>query len=122
MTLKYDVLLSNFAFKFNLRRCIWSPQFDDQNRGFRPEQDGPLDLRFDTTRGVPASEFLQGVERVELVRILAEYGETTDAAAARRIADAICIAREAGPVPMLPATSSSGISTLTFRVSRHPMT
>jgi hypothetical protein len=27
------------------------PQFDDAHRGFRPEQDGPLDLRFDQTAG-----------------------------------------------------------------------
>jgi len=44
-----------------------------------------------------AWEFLQHVDRGELVRILAEYGETTDAAAARRIADAVVIAREARP-------------------------
>jgi len=30
---------------------ISSPQFDSTNRGFRPEMDGPLDLRFDLTRG-----------------------------------------------------------------------
>ena len=40
---------------------ISSPQSDDQTRGFRPEQDGPLDLRFDVTRGEPASTFLQRV-------------------------------------------------------------
>ena len=27
---------------------ISSPQFDDVSRGFRPEADGALDLRFDT--------------------------------------------------------------------------
>ena len=42
---------------------ISSPQFDDQARGFRPEQDGPLDLRFDVTRGEPASAFLKRVVR-----------------------------------------------------------
>ena len=52
---------------------ISSPQFDDESRGFRPEQDGPLDLRFDVTQGVPASEFLERVDRDELVRILHEY-------------------------------------------------
>ena len=49
---------------------ISSPQFDDGSRGFRPEQDGPLDLRFDITQGVPASDFLKMVNRDELVRIL----------------------------------------------------
>ena len=33
------------------------------------------------------------------VRVLHEYGETTDAIAARRIADAICISRAQGKLP-----------------------
>jgi len=32
---------------------ISSPQFDEAHRGFRPEADGPLDLRFDQSAGVP---------------------------------------------------------------------
>lgn len=78
---------------------ISSPQFDEAHRGFRPEADGPLDLRFDQTTGQPAWQFLQGVPRGELIRILHEYGETTDEVAARRIADAICLARERGALP-----------------------
>ena len=78
---------------------ISSPQFDDHSRGFRPEQDGPLDLRFDVTQGLPASEFLKHVDRDELMRILEEYGETTDPTAARRVADAICLARDEGRLP-----------------------
>jgi len=81
---------------------ISSPQFDDATRGFRPEQDGPLDLRFDVERGMPASEYLRSVSRDELRRVIHEYGETTDPSAARRITDAIVIAREAG---MLPSTT-----------------
>lgn len=78
---------------------ISSPQFDDHTRGFRPEQDGPLDLRFDTSRGEPASVFLESVPRDELARIIETYGETSDAHAARRIADAIVVAREEGALP-----------------------
>lgn len=78
---------------------ISSPQFDDASRGFRPEQDGPLDLRFDVTRGEPASAFLRRVDRDELVRIIEEYGETTDPIAARRVADAVVLAREEGTLP-----------------------
>ena len=77
---------------------ISSPQLDEAARGFKPEQDGPLDLRFDLTKGVPAWQFLQSVARDELVRILRAYGEE-DKAAARRIADAIILAREAGTLP-----------------------
>ena len=47
---------------------ISSPQFDDASRGFRPEADGPLDLRFDIGHGAPASEFLLTVPHAELVR------------------------------------------------------
>ena len=78
---------------------ISSPQFDEAHRGFRPEADGPLDLRFDQSQGETAWEYLSHVSRDELIRVLCEYGETSDAAAARRIADGICIAREAGTLP-----------------------
>ena len=78
---------------------ISSPQFDEAGRGFRPEADGPLDLRFDQSAGEPAHAFLQKVDRKELARILHQYGETADAAAARRIADAIVIARDTGTLP-----------------------
>ncbi|KAK3279814.1 hypothetical protein CYMTET_12318 [Cymbomonas tetramitiformis] len=79
---------------------ISSPQFDDTSRGFRPEADGPLDLRFDISKGVPASEFLQTVPHSELVQIINEYGEESAGGdAARRIADAICLARSRGELP-----------------------
>ena len=51
------------------------------------------------TTGVPAHEWLAVVERNELIRVLRAYGETTDAAAARRIADAICVSRTHGALP-----------------------
>ena len=54
---------------------ISSPQFDDAHRGFRPEQDGPLDLRFDQSKGVSAHEYLSTVERSELARVLKLYGD-----------------------------------------------
>lgn len=79
---------------------ISSPQFDDTTRGFRPETDGDLDLRFDTSKGVPAFEFLQTVPHSELVRIIEEYGEeSVGGDASRRIADAICLARSRNVLP-----------------------
>lgn len=79
---------------------ISSPQFNDTTRGFRPEADGPLDLRFDTSKGVAASEFLKTVPHSELVRIINEYGEESDRGrASQRIADAICLARSRGELP-----------------------
>ena len=77
---------------------ISSPQFDAAGRGFRPEADGPLDLRFDQTRGVPAHKLLQTVGRDELIDILVRGGEA-DQTAARRIADAVALAARAGTLP-----------------------
>jgi len=75
---------------------ISSPQLDDKARGFRPEEDGPLDLRFDLTSGETAAEFLERAPREELIRVLTEYGDISDPHAARRVADAVCLARAPG--------------------------
>jgi len=78
---------------------ISSPQFDNKSRGFRPEQDGPLDLRFDITNGLSAYNFLLKVSRNELKEILIKYGETTDERSAQRISDAIVLARDNSELP-----------------------
>ncbi|MEM9101136.1 MAG: 16S rRNA (cytosine(1402)-N(4))-methyltransferase RsmH [Pseudomonadota bacterium] len=70
---------------------VSSPQFDQGERGFSFINDGPLDMRMDTTRGEPASKWLQGVKEIELARILKNYG---DEKYAKRIAKAIAIKRE----------------------------
>ena len=48
---------------------------------------------------MPAWKFLESAPREELIRVLHEYGETSDPTAARRIADAVCLARSAGTLP-----------------------
>ena len=72
---------------------ISSPQLDDPTRGFRPEQDGPLDLRFDPDAGVPAWQFLQSADREEIAAAIAAAGDGQDAASAARVADALALAR-----------------------------
>lgn len=52
-----------------------SPQIDDPARGFSFRNDGPLDMRMDPTRGLPASEWLVQVRQPELERVLRELGE-----------------------------------------------
>ena len=78
---------------------ISSPQFDEAHRGFKLEADGPLDLRYDQSSGQPAYAWLQTAPRDEIIRVISQYGETSDATSARRIADAVCLARDAKTLP-----------------------
>lgn len=71
---------------------VSSPQLDVAERGFSFSKPGPLDMRMDTTSGVPLSEWLQAVTEEELIRVLFEYGEEP---AARRVAKAILKAASA---------------------------
>lgn len=70
---------------------VSSPQLDDAGRGFSFMNDGPLDMRMDTSSGVSAAQWVADVEESELVRVLREYGEERFA---KRIARAIVEARE----------------------------
>ena len=60
-----------------------SDQLADETRGFGFGADGPLDLRFDTSRGQPAVELLTTATVDELETWLREFGEDPES---RRIA------------------------------------
>ena len=70
---------------------VSSPQLDDGERGFSFSEDGPLDMRMDTTSGETAAEWLSYAEVNEIAQVLKEYGEERFS---RRIAAAIVAARE----------------------------
>jgi 16S rRNA (cytosine1402-N4)-methyltransferase len=72
-----------------------SYQLADPERGFGFRTGGPLDMRFDTSRGVPAAELLATLGEIELVALFRRYGEEPQA---RRIARAIVEARRSAPV------------------------
>ncbi|MEM0953528.1 MAG: 16S rRNA (cytosine(1402)-N(4))-methyltransferase RsmH [Pseudomonadota bacterium] len=74
---------------------VSSPQLDDSARGFSFSQDGPLDMRMDTTQGQTAAEWLAEASHGEIASALREYGEERHAG---RIASAILRARDAGPL------------------------
>jgi 16S rRNA (cytosine1402-N4)-methyltransferase len=74
---------------------VSSPQLDDGQRGFSFMQDGPLDMRMDTTRGETAAEWLSSADLKEIAGVLKEYGEERFA---RRIAAAIIAEREVCPI------------------------
>ena len=70
-------------------------QLADAERGFGIRTGGPLDMRFDTTRGVPAAELLASFTTAELTALFKRYGEEPQAG---RIARAIVAARATTPV------------------------
>ena len=57
-----------------------SDQLADRARGFGIDAGGPLDLRFDVTTDVPASELLATAGEADIARVLADYGELPNAA------------------------------------------
>ena len=72
-----------------------SDQLADTDRGFGFRAGGPLDMRFDTSRGVPASELLASLDVNELTALFRRYGEEPKAG---RIARAIVDARRTAPI------------------------
>jgi 16S rRNA (cytosine1402-N4)-methyltransferase len=70
-------------------------QLADRDRGFGFRAGGPLDMRFDASRGVPASELLETLDADALALLFRRYGEEP---AAWKIAKAIVAARATAPV------------------------
>jgi 16S rRNA (cytosine1402-N4)-methyltransferase len=70
-------------------------QLADHERGFGFRTGGPLDMRFDAGRGVPASELLATLDQAELTALFGKYGEEPFSG---RIARAIVEARRTVPV------------------------
>ncbi|MBA2275544.1 MAG: 16S rRNA (cytosine(1402)-N(4))-methyltransferase RsmH [Chloroflexi bacterium] len=67
-----------------------SQQLADADRSFSFRAEGPLDMRFDTSRGRPAHELLEDLDERELSDLLRRYGEEPHA---RRISAAIVAQR-----------------------------
>ena len=70
-------------------------QLADSERGFGFRTGGPLDMRFDPARGVPAAELLATLDAAELTALFRRYGEEPYAP---RIARAIVEARRTAPI------------------------
>jgi len=74
---------------------ISSPQVDDASRGFSFRNDGPLDMRMDTTRGMSAAEWIADAEQLHLEKVIRDYGEERFAF---QIAKAIVARRAVEPI------------------------
>ena len=84
-------------------------QLADRERGFGIRTGGPLDMRFDVTRGVPAAELLATLDTLELTALFRRYGEEPQAA---RIARAIVAVRANAPI-----TTAEELAELIVRVA-----
>lgn len=74
---------------------ISSPQVDNPDRGFSFQQNAPLDMRMDPSRGMSAADWLSVVDEVELERVIREYGEERFS---RQIAKTIVASRQQTPI------------------------
>lgn len=98
---------------------VSSPQLDDPERGFSFQEDGPLDMRMDPTRGVSAAEWLNEAPEREISRVLWEFGEERHA---RRIARKIVRAREQKPLERTSDLAALIESVLGRPEKKHPAT
>lgn len=71
-----------------------SPHIDDPQRGFSFLQDGPLDMRFDASKGKTAADLLNKLPEKELAEIFWKYGEER---ASRKLARAVIERRKQQP-------------------------
>ncbi len=72
-----------------------SNQLADAARSFSFNADGPLDMRFDTARGVPARDLVNELDEARLADIFRRFGEEPRA---RRIAREIVARRQQQPI------------------------
>ncbi|NMP15768.1 16S rRNA (cytosine(1402)-N(4))-methyltransferase RsmH [Thalassotalea sp. Y01] len=70
---------------------VSSPQLDDASRGFSFMNDGPLDMRMDTSKGQTAAEWIKVADVEDITWVLRTFGEEK---MAWRIANAIVDARQ----------------------------
>jgi 16S rRNA (cytosine1402-N4)-methyltransferase len=100
---------------------VSSPQLDDPERGFSFMREGPLDMRMDNTQGETAAQWLARVDEATLIDVLRRDGEERYA---RRIASAICQARQAGELPQTTTALAQLIANAVPRPEpgKHPAT
>ncbi len=74
---------------------VSSPQLDDAERGFSFSNDGPLDMRMDSSKGETAAEWIATADERDIAIVLKEYGEERFA---KRVAKFIVERREEEPI------------------------
>lgn len=90
---------------------VSSMQFDQPERGFSFQAEGPLDMRMDASAGPTATDLVNSLPEEELANLIYRYGEERHS---RRIARAIVKAR--------PLSSTAELAQLVLRASRSERT
>ena len=99
---------------------VSSPQLDEARRGFSFMQDGPLDMRMDSSHGESAAQFLARADEAQIADVLWNYGEER---MSRRIARAIVARRGEAPITTTLALAELVERTLGRRErNKHPAT
>ncbi len=75
---------------------VSSPQIDNPQRGFSFRNDGPLDMRMDSSKGQSVYEWLSHAKTEQIAQVIRDLGEERFA---NGIAKAITAKREAGQLP-----------------------
>jgi len=99
---------------------VSSPQLDEAERGFSFMNDGPLDMRMDTTRGETAAEWLARADVEDISWVLKTFGEEKHA---WRIANAIVDSRDEAPLTRTGQLAKLIQTTAPQReIKKHPAT
>jgi len=100
-----------------------SDQLSDPARGFSFESTGPLDLRYDTTAGLPAWQYIAEQSEAELERVFREFGEERYAA---RVAEQLVARRRTAPVRTADELAAAVVASIPGRAralsKTHPAT
>lgn len=99
---------------------VSSPQLDSAARGFSFLNDGPLDMRMDTSRGMTAAQWINSAALEDIARVLKEFGEERFA---RRMAAAVVRRRQAQPFARtLELAETLAAANPAWEKGKHPAT
>ena len=80
---------------------VSSPQLDIGTRGFSLSNDGPVDMRMDTSKEFTAKDILENYSEEELTKLFFEYGEEPKS---RKLSKAIVQDRKISKIPLNSTT------------------
>ena len=109
--------------KLNFTKITWiyydfglsSLHVDEADRWFSFRQDGPLDMRFDSTKWQTAAQIINSYSKDELIKIFKEYGEEPNS---RKLAEKILDLRK----KWFRFKTTKDLSDVIFEITKFPKT